>query len=279
MHGLGAWVSTTSSGTPADRHPSRGRPRWSHELALITVTYVAYTMTRNTLPAQRARAEDNALSLLRREQALHLDVERALNDAVAGHGTNALSVLANYTYSLAHIGVTLGVLVWVYVRRPGSYRTARTALLATTVIGLVGFWLYPLAPPRFFPQLGFLDTVVRDGTWGSWGSNTFAEASNQYAAMPSIHVAWAVWSAAAVVVLTRNRVSRAIALLYPVVVVLVILGTANHWTLDAVAGAVVVAAGAGVAVLVSRLRRQVVAEPRGALDTMSLRGEGQRGST
>jgi hypothetical protein len=141
-------------------------------------------------------------------------------------------------------------------RRTRAYPRLRTALLCATVLALLGFWLYPLAPPRFFPELGFVDTVVRDGTWGSWGSNTFAEASNQYAAMPSIHVAWALWAAAAVTLLARSRGVRAGALLYPVLVVLVILGTANHWTLDVVAGAGVAVAGAAVAVLVSHLSRR-----------------------
>jgi hypothetical protein len=240
----------------AQGHPRtrRARPAWPHELALVAAAYVAYTMTRNTLPAHRARAEANALALYRCEKTLHLDVERTLNDIVAGHGINRLSVLANYTYSLAHVCVTLGVLVWVYVARSGAYRTARTTLLVTTLLGLLSFWLYPLAPPRFFPRLGFVDTVVRDDTWGSWGSNAFAEASNQYAAMPSIHVAWAIWAAATVAILARSRWVEAGALLYPFVVVLVILGTANHWTLDAVAGAAVVAVGAGTAALVSQGR-------------------------
>lgn len=247
----GPGPSTTTLPAPPARS---ARPTWWHELVLVAVTYAAYTLTRNTLPAHRARAEDNALALLRHERTLHLDVERAFNDVVAGHATNPLSVLADYTYSLAHIGVTLGVLVWVYLARSEWYRTARSVLLATTVLGLIGFWLFPLAPPRFFPDLGFVDTVVRDGTWGSWGSNAFAEASNQYAAMPSVHVAWAGWSTAALVVLSHSRWVRAAALLYPVLVVLVILGTANHWTLDAVAGAVVVAAGAGLTALLSQVR-------------------------
>lgn len=237
-----------------------GRPVWWHELALIAVTYGLYTLTRNTLPAHQARARANALDLLHVERHLHLDVERGLNDAVAGHGTRPLSVAANYFYSLTHLGVTVAVLVWLYLARPHAYRPARTALIATTVLGLLGFWLYPLAPPRFLPQLGFVDTVVRDGTWGSWGTNAVAEASNQYAAMPSIHVAWSLWSAAAVAIFARPLWLRAGVLLYPVVVLLVILGTGNHWTLDAAGGLAVAGLGAAVPVVVSHRRSPLAAK-------------------
>jgi len=239
---------------PADS-PVVPRPTWWREIALILVIYGAYTLTRNTLPAHTARARANALDLLHAEQHLHLDVERALNEAVAGHGTNWLSVLADYTYSLTHLGVTVSVLVWLYARRPHAYRAARTALMVATVLGLVGFWLYPLAPPRFFPGLGFVDTVVRDGTWGSWASNVVADTSNEYAAMPSIHLVWALWSAGALVLWARPLWLRALAALYPVVVVLVIVSTANHWTLDAAGGLGALVVGALVAVATSRRRR------------------------
>lgn len=227
---------------PVARAPA-ARPRWWRELALILVTYGLYTLTRNTLPAQRVRAEANARDLYDLEQHLHLDVERSLNDLVAGHGTNALSVLADYTYSLTHLAVTVGVLAWLYAARPRAYRAARTTVMVATALALLGFWLFPLAPPRFFPSLGFVDTIVRDGTWGSWADNAVAESSNQYAAMPSVHLVWAMWSAGAVVLWARRRWLRVVAPLYPLTIGLVILGTANHWLLDAVGAVVVLALG------------------------------------
>ena len=227
------------------RHARRPgfRPAWWHELLLIAVVYGGYTLTRNTLPAHVARARGNALDVYRAERWLHVDVERALNDAVASRGAHALAVAANYMYSVSHLAVTVAVLGWLYVARSGAYRAARTTLLLTTVLGLLGFWLFPLAPPRFFPHLGFVDTIVRDGTWGSWGSNAVTKISNQYAAMPSVHVAWSAWAAAAIVLYARSRWLKAAAVLYPPVVVFVIIGTANHWVLDAVGGLVAVGLG------------------------------------
>lgn len=222
----------------------------------MAVTLGLYTVTRNGLPAQHARARANALDLYNAEKDLHLDIERTLNDFVAGPATNSLSVVANYTYALSHFGVTFAVLVWLYVARPDAYRAARTVLLVATVLGLVGYWLYPLAPPRFFPQLGFVDTVLRDRMWGSWGSSEVTAVSNQYAAMPSMHVAWSIWCAAALVVWARPLWLKAAGVVYPLLVFLVIVGTANHWTLDAAGGFLVIGLGAATYAVASHARNR-----------------------
>jgi hypothetical protein len=83
---------------------------------------------------------------------------------------------------------------------------------------------------------GFVDTVVRFHTWGSLASNSIAKDANQYAAMPSLHVAWAAWCAATVCALVRRPVVRLAAISYPIITALVVLGTANHYLLDALAG-------------------------------------------
>ena len=248
----------------------RHRPAWWPELLLIGLTYGAYTLTRNTLPDHVTRARANAMDILRAERWLHLDVEHAVNAVVAAPGRHLLAVVANYTYSLAHFTVTIGVLAWIYVAHPSRYTGARTVLLFTTLLGLLGFWLYPLAPPRFFPGLGFVDTVVRDATWGSWGSGAVTSMSNQYAAMPSIHVAWSVWSAANVALWARRRWVRRVAPLYPLLVVLVIVGTANHWVLDAAGGLLALLLGAAGWLLLDRtLRRAGRNAPGAVADTVT----------
>jgi hypothetical protein len=229
-------------------HPHR--PAWWHEIALIAATYGIYTLTRNTLPAHLARARGNADDVYRLERRLHLDIELSVNQFLADHSRHWLAVIANYTYSLSHFAVTMAVLIWLYVARPHAYPGARTVLLLTTLLGLLGFWLYPLAPPRIFPDLGFVDTVVRDHTWGSWGTGTVTRISNQYAAMPSVHIAWSVWVAATVALCARRRWLRAAVWLYPALVFFVIIGTANHWTLDVAGGVAAVAIAASLWVTV-----------------------------
>ncbi len=246
---------------------SARRPEWWQELALIAGTYGLYTLTRNTLPAHVHRARTNAMDVYHFEQHLHLDAERALNGFLAD-GPRWLAVLADYTYSLAHFVVTIAVLGWLYARHADAYRKARTVLLVTTLLGLLGFWLYPLAPPRFFADLGFVDTVVRDHTWGSWGTGTINQISNQYAAMPSVHIAWSVWVAGAVILWNRRLWLRILAALYPVVVFFVILGTANHWTLDALGGAAAVSLAVVLWLVAPRVWRRLaprlMGKPRAA---------------
>ena len=142
----------------------------------------------------------------------------------------------DYYYATLHFVVTIGVMIWLFVRRPHVYRGARTVLFATTLIGAAGFYLYPLAPPRLLPQYGYVDTLVKFHTWGSLADPNIAEHSNQFAAMPSLHIGWALWAGIAIVMCARRMWVRVLGALYPVGTLLVIVGTANHFVLDAVGG-------------------------------------------
>jgi hypothetical protein len=145
-----------------------------------------------------------------------------------------------------HYAVTLAVLIWLWRAHPTAYLTARRTLTAATLLGLVGFATVPLAPPRMLP--GFIDTMTRygnDGWWGSAGSapKGLGSFTNQFAAMPSLHVCWAIWCGWMVARLARRACVRRLAVAYPVVVVLVVLSTANHYLLATVAGLLVLLAG------------------------------------
>lgn len=225
------------------------RPRAGRELALLAALYVAYSASRLLADPDPGQAVDNARDLLHVEAVLHLDVERWLND-----GLSALPVLplvASYWYSLLHYVVTPLVLVWVYRAHPGRYRVARNTLIAGSAIGIAGFALLPMAPPRMLA--GYVDTLASTAGSGWWGSDASAPRglgalTNELAAMPSLHVGWAVWCAGVVLLCTRQRWLRVLAVAYPLVTTLVVVATANHYLLDAVAGVAVLAAGAAVAV-------------------------------
>src|SRR5205823_11055474 len=141
-----------------------------------------YSLVRNGVPAHEATAIRRGFDLLNAEHSLHIDWEHSLNRAVAG--VHWLAVGANYWYAVMHFVVTIGVLVWLYRSHPLQYRSVRIVLYASTLCALVGFWLFALAPPRLLPHAGFVDTIVRFHTWGSWGSNDIDAHSNQFAAMP-----------------------------------------------------------------------------------------------
>jgi hypothetical protein len=148
--------------------------------------------------------------------------------------------------------------------RPTHYRVARTWLMISTLIGLVGFTLLPTAPPRLVGGgHGFIDTMAQYGSYGWWGTDASAprglgHLTNQYAAMPSLHFGWSLWCGVVIAVLAPRWWMKALGLLHPFFTVSAILATANHWVLDAVGGAVVVTAGFGLSYLVQGPRVRTV---------------------
>ncbi|WP_190214592.1 phosphatase PAP2 family protein [Kitasatospora indigofera] len=216
------------------------RPALLLELLLIQVCYGIYSFIRNAAPNRAATAVENAEQLYRLEQLLHLDVEGAVNHW-ARERAWLMDVMLDY-YHVLHFAVPMAVLVWLYLTRPVRYRTGRTVLFVTTGLALAGYWGLPLAPPRLTPGLALRDTPSSAGPGAEPGA-VLTALTNQYAAMPSLHVGWSLWCALVVVTATRSPWARVAAVLYPAATLLVVLGTANHWLLDGVAGAFLLAAG------------------------------------
>lgn len=216
------------------------RQQWWRELLIAVALYAVYDVIHGVITGSTTRAQLDGRDLLGVERLLHLDPELYLN-RMFGHAA-ALAVPACFFYATLHFVITPVVLIWTYRNRPAAYRQARTVLGAITLSALIGFWLYPTAPPRLLTGGGFQDTLVHYRAWGWWGSEASVPAAvqaiaNEYAAMPSLHLAWAAWCAATVYTLTRRRCVRAAALCYPILTALVVIGTANHYLLDVLAGA------------------------------------------
>ncbi|HET6815769.1 MAG TPA: phosphatase PAP2 family protein [Mycobacteriales bacterium] len=217
------------------------RPKWWQEILFVLICYWLYTLVRNAVPSHQVAARHRALSLLSFEHSLHIDIERSVNAVVAG--TSWLAYACDYYYATLHFVVTIAVLVWLYVKHPLRYRSIRSVLFATNVIALIGFWVFALAPPRMFPSRGFVDTVVAFHTWGSYASGDVAKASNQFAAMPSLHIGWSLWCAIAIVALAERTWVRALGVMYPLATLFVVIGTGNHYVLDVVGGVVALSLG------------------------------------
>jgi hypothetical protein len=250
------------------------RPNLLLELLLIRLGYWCYSYIRASAPETRSIAENHGRQILDIETALSIDGEHWFNHLVAG---SPIEGGMNYYYTTFHFLVPLSVLGWMYARRPVAYRWARTALAITTVLALVGFWLYPLAPPRLMPGLGYIDTAngPQDLSHPSFGPLT--KLSNQYAAMPSLHVGWSLWCGVITLLLAPRVWLKVLGLLYPVLTTSVVLGTANHYLLDAAGGAVVVACGFGLQyVLMGRSKESVLEEEREESDPVR-EGAGSRG--
>jgi hypothetical protein len=225
------------------------RPVWWQEIAIIAVGYWLYTMGRNAIPEQESIARRHGRSIEHLQDWLQLNFERSFNHFVAG--AEWLAQFLDYYYATMHFVVTIAVMVWLFVRRSHIYRGARTVLVTSTLLGLLGFYLFPTAPPRLLPEFDYVDTLVKFHTWGSLADPDVAQHSNQFAAMPSLHIVWALWSGIAIFICARRMWVRVLGLAHPAMTLLVIIGTANHFFLDAVAGALVLAIAFGFQWLLS----------------------------
>ena len=226
---------------PADRRTllerlrAPRRPRLWFEILLIGVSYWLYSLVRNAVPEQRSVALRHADWVWSAEHHLGLAVEHGVNHAV--NSATWLIVGMNYYYATLHFVITIGVLVWLYVRHPERYGPARLVLFLTTWLALVGFWAFPLAPPRMLPGDGFVDTMAQFGP-SAYGAGT-ESVTNQYAAMPSLHAAWAMFIGFSLVVVLNTK-WRWLALLHPLATILVVVATGNHYWLDVLAAACLV---------------------------------------
>ncbi|MFJ8135978.1 phosphatase PAP2 family protein [Streptomyces sp. NPDC096013] len=240
------------------------RPNLLLELLLIRVTYAAYQQVRlaatgGTNSGGRATAEHHGHQILSIERFLHIDIEHAVNHWVVK--VDFLKDFFNFYYESFHFVVPLTVMAVLYWRRPVDYRWARSSLGFATLLALIGFWLYPLAPPRLLPGLGIIDTVhgVQDFSKPDYG--TLTALTNQYAAMPSLHFGWSLWCGVVIFALAPKWWMKALGLLHPFFTVTAIVATGNHWVLDAVGGAAVVTAGFGLSYVFQGPRARSLTQP------------------
>lgn len=214
--------------------------RWWAEALMAVVAYELYDAVQARTSGDRRQARLHALEIERVEKRLHIWVEPALNRFATVHGWIGLS--AGYYYALAHVLVTACALLFLWKRRRSAYAGLRNSLVLMSCVALVVFWRWPVSPPRI-AVAGLTDTLTRNDILGA--AHVHGGLVNLYAAMPSLHVAWATWCACAIVITSRGS-WRHVAWLYPIATTLVVIATANHYVLDVVAGAAL--AGISVAV-------------------------------
>lgn len=228
---------------------ARLRRHWWVEVLVVLAGYQIYEWTRGGAPNHPGAARRNGLVLWHAEQWLHLDPEPWLNHAL--ERVPPLAALAGYYYLALNFFVPIGLLFWLYRRRPRDYGPLRWVLAVLTMSSLACFWLLPVAPPRFVVG-GLVDTVATSHLIGAAYQGEIAPHANLYAAMPSLHVAWAGWCTVVVLRTCARLWVRALFCAYPVLTTLDILATANHYLLDAIGGALLLGAACGVVVLVVR---------------------------
>lgn len=261
-------ATTTSTPEEVREH----RTRWWKEVAIMGTFYFIYSLTRNrfgsSLLAGSEQAFYNATKIIRLERAMALYHEESIQQWFLPYEWVIQAL--NTFYGTAHFAVTIGVFWILFTRRKDVFPLFRNALAISTGLAIIGFALFPLMPPRLLDTpcpsagsgyfggachphetrnyngattFGFVDTLdVYGGPW-DFSSGGIAKASNQYAAMPSLHIGWASWCAFGIWPLARRKWIRAAVLLYPAFTLLCIVVTGNHFWLDGVGGLLVLAFG------------------------------------
>jgi hypothetical protein len=233
------------------------RPRWWAQVILIAGAYELYRVVRARITGGAGAAFDHAGAVVHLERLLGVFREGWIQHHFLGH--DGFLRFWNVYYGLAHFVVPALVLLLLYVVAPGRYREWRNILGWILVFGLVGFAVYPLAPPRLLPsRYGIVDTVEAVGGIGPIGAKTETpKTGNPYAAMPSLHLGWSTWAACAVFPLAGPPAVAWLVFLYPAATLFAVVLTGNHYFLDAVGGWAALA----LAYAVERLRRRWLGRP------------------
>ncbi|MFG3661697.1 phosphatase PAP2 family protein [Streptomyces sp. NPDC047706] len=251
---------------PAEDDSAIARPPLVREFLLVAGLFLVYKSGRLLASDHTDVAFRNAHRVWDLERAVRLPGEGWAQSLLL-HG-DTLVRAANTYYATVHFPATAAFLVWLYLRRPGHYVWARRVLAALTAAALVLHLTFPLAPPRMLADTGLVDTAQVYGP-SVYGSPETDQLANQFAAMPSLHFGWALMVAVGLIAATRSRL-RPLWLLHPLLTLLVIVGTANHYWLDALVAAALLA---GALTLVrpavrgaATAARAVVPAPRAARD-------------
>ncbi|AWB90929.1 phosphatase PAP2 family protein [Aeromicrobium chenweiae] len=232
----------------------RAASRAGFEVALIGVLYVGYVITRTFASTAFAPARGRALDILTFEKSWRIDIESWLNDLFFKH--EWIGIASSYWYATTHYFVTLAVLIWLYRRNKSQYVTARRAIVLASLMGLTCYLLMPTAPPRLVGG-GYHDILSMNSGIGWWSQNGSApkgmgDITNELAAFPSLHAGWALWVAIVLIRAGLPRIIQGLGVAYAAMMTVVIIGTGNHWLVDAVVGWAVVVVAFGVMIAFDR---------------------------
>src|SRR5262245_22471876 len=225
------------------------RPGWRREVIVFTVAYLFYSLARELTIGDLGVAKANAHQIHDLEGSLDIDVEDGVQTALSG---TAVLWLLNNVYLAAQLVVVPAALVWLYRRSPRHYTQLRTTVLATWVIAVPVYALYPCAPPRL-ADLGLVDTITSQ-TGVALDSKLTTSFYNPLAAVPSLHAGFALAVSAALAAAATKRTTKLLAWLWAPTVMLAVVATGNHFVFDIAAGVVATLAGFVVGAALSRVQ-------------------------
>jgi hypothetical protein len=266
--------ATTGSTTAAPRWRAGrqlsdgSRIFWWKEMIIVLVVNGVYESVRNFTSSTPAKAYENALRIIDWQKTLGIWHEYGIQQWALN--STAAIIVANYFYGSVYLGATIAGLIYLYRVHPDDYPLWRNTLAIGTLLGLIGFATFPLMPPRLLDTMadgvgngnifGFVDTLVKYPTFWSFDSEAMKTISNQFAAMPSLHCGWSFWGFAVFYPRVRSGWARALAVLYPIATITVVVVTANHFFLDAVGGLAIFVIGYWIARAFTRSGRGVPIE-------------------
>jgi hypothetical protein len=233
------------------RRLPRGWGDLLRQFGLFLVVYQGYQLVRGIADGRQAVAMANGLHVIHLERSLGAFFEPGFQQAFISH--QWLIEVANWMYFNSHFVVTISFLAWLYLFRNENFNFVRNMFMVAMVLALMGYTLFPTAPPRMFPGAGFTDTI-HVFTNMNQDSSFASVLVNPYAAVPSMHIAFSLLVAIPAMSLVRSVWARALWSGYPLVVFFVIVVTANHFWFDAAAGAAVACLAAVTAHQLARLR-------------------------
>jgi len=223
------------------------------QISLFLAAYLAYRVVRGLVEGKATAAFQHARELISIERTLHLFVEPSVQAWASG--SHLVMVSASWLYVNAQGSVTIAALLYLYVRHNRSFYFVRNMFMIAMAIALVGYVVFPTAPPRFLPEWGFIDTVSDLTPVNVSNSSASMSAMfNPYAAVPSMHVAFALMIGWPLARLARRSAVRILWALYPFLMTFVIVITANHFIADALLGALTAGASAYGASWLGRIR-------------------------
>jgi hypothetical protein len=222
------------------------------QLGLFVLAELSYEAVRGLADGARDQAMVNGQNVISLEKSLHTFFEPNLQSIFIDH--RWIIDFANYMYMNSHFVVTTAFLVWLYVFRNQNFYFVRNMFMVAMALAIVGYALVPTAPPRLFPQEGFVDTIT-DFAQVNHDSGLVKLFINPYAAIPSMHVAFSTMIGVTGVLVSRHTVTKVLWAAYPFLVFWVVVVTANHFWIDGAAGLL-------VAVLSALAAREVLARAR-----------------
>jgi hypothetical protein len=223
------------------------------QFSLFVSAFLVYDLVRGLAEGRDMTAFQNARQLIGIERTLHVFVEPSVQAWASG--SHVLMVAASWLYINSQISITIGALAYLYVRHNRSFYFVRNMMMIAMPLALIGYVVFPTAPPRFFPEWGFSDTVADLTSVTVSNHSAFMSALfNPYAAVPSMHVAFAIMIGWTLARLVRTSAVRVLWLVYPFLMTFVIVATANHFLLDALMGALTAGLAAYGASWLARVR-------------------------